>query len=71
MSHVETMPVGVCSSRDKTSFEKSVVETGDIADGRTVDLTTLHWLCEWSWVESDTPAWAIGVIYILLSEYYR
>ena len=48
MSHVETAPVGVCSSRDKTSFEKSVVETGDIADGRTVDSTTLHWLCEWS-----------------------
>ena len=41
MSRVETTPVGVCSSRGKTSFEKSVVETGDIADGRTVDSTTL------------------------------
>ena len=48
MSHVKTTPVGVYSSRDKTSFEKSVVETGDIADGRTVDSTTLHWLCEQS-----------------------
>ena len=48
MSCVETAPVGVCSSREKTSFDNSVVETGDIADGRTVDSTTLHWLCEQS-----------------------
>ena len=59
MSRVETTPVGVCTcSRDKTSFEKSVVATGDIADGRMVDSATLGCV---NGVESDTP---LGVIYI-------
>ena len=69
MFHAKTS-ASTCS-RDKTSFEKSVVEIGDIVDGKlnwTWDSTRLY---EWSqvsicWSSSDTLASTIGVIYIFV-----